>query len=132
MIFLFILLTIKIILLFFAVPSRFPVDEELINLCMIDHIQRMGLANHFNKEIEQILGQVYKNQMNNQNEYLSEISTLSERLYKDSLAFRLLRLQGYKINEGLFRNEKHSMSAYLARRKLFFKKKNSLKNQCLV
>lgn len=40
--------------------------------------------------------------MNNQNEYLSEISTLSERLYKDSLAFRLLRLQGYKINEGSF------------------------------
>ncbi|XP_070012168.1 (E,E)-geranyllinalool synthase isoform X1 [Nicotiana sylvestris] len=83
-----------------GVPSRFPVDEELINLCMIDHIQRMGLANHFNKEIEQILGQVYENQMNNQNEYLSEISTLPERLFKDSLAFRLLRLQGYKINQG--------------------------------
>nr|AIL54747.1 putative geranyllinalool synthase [Nicotiana benthamiana] len=65
-------------------------------------MERMGLANHFNKEIEQILGQVNKNQMNNQKEYLSEISTLPERLYKDSLAFRLLRLQGYKKNQGSF------------------------------
>ncbi|XP_055828402.1 (E,E)-geranyllinalool synthase [Solanum dulcamara] len=91
-----------------GVPSRFPVDEELKMLCMVDNIQRMGLAKHFEKEIEQILDQVYKNyQMNNlQNnkEYLlsSETSDLPEKLLKDSLAFRLLRLQGYKINQGSF------------------------------
>nr|AIL54749.1 putative geranyllinalool synthase [Petunia integrifolia subsp. inflata] len=82
-----------------GVPSRFPVDEELIKLCMVDHIQRLGLSQHFTKEIEHILAQVYKNQRS-QNEYLSELSTLPERLYKDSLAFRLLRMQGYNMNEG--------------------------------
>ncbi|KAK4340579.1 hypothetical protein RND71_039080 [Anisodus tanguticus] len=87
-----------------GVPSRFPGDEELKLLCMIDNIQRMGLSQHFEKEIEQILDQVYRNyQMNLQNnEYLlsSQTSDLPERLFKDSLAFRLLRLQGYKINQG--------------------------------
>ncbi|CAN4092068.1 unnamed protein product [Withania somnifera] len=82
-----------------GVPSRFPVDEELKMLCMVDNIQRMGLAKHFEIEIEQILDQIYKNyQMNNldnNNEYL-----LPEKLFKDSLAFRLLRLQGYKIDQG--------------------------------
>ncbi|KAJ8531562.1 hypothetical protein K7X08_026996 [Anisodus acutangulus] len=89
-----------------GVPSRFPVDEELKLLCVIDNIQRMGLSQHFEKEIEQILDQVYRNyQMNLQNtEYLlsSQTSDLPERLFKDSLAFRLLRLQGYKINQGSF------------------------------
>ncbi|XP_059284899.1 S-linalool synthase-like [Lycium ferocissimum] len=87
------------------VPSRSPVDKELEMLCMVDNIQRMGVAQHFEKEIQQILDQVYKNyQMNLQtNEYLSsETSDLPERLFKDSLAFRLLRLQGYKINQGSF------------------------------
>ncbi|KAK6793306.1 hypothetical protein RDI58_006759 [Solanum bulbocastanum] len=95
-----------------GVPSRFPVDEELKMLCMVDNIQRMGLAKHFEKEIEQILEQVYNNyQINNlmnNNEYLLSSSEekisddLPEKLLKDSLAFRLLRLQGYKINQGCF------------------------------
>lgn len=94
-----------------GVPSRLPVDEELKMLCMVDNIQRMGLAKHFEKEIEQILDQIYKNyQMNNlknnTNEYLllslDETSDLPEKLFKDSLVFRLLRLQGYKINQGSF------------------------------
>ncbi|XP_059283880.1 (E,E)-geranyllinalool synthase [Lycium ferocissimum] len=88
-----------------GVPSRFPVDEELEMLCMVDNIQRMGVALHFEKEIQQILDQVYKNYQTNlqTNEYVSpETSDLPERLFKDSLAFRLLRLQGYKINQGSF------------------------------
>ncbi|KAH0763500.1 hypothetical protein KY290_019573 [Solanum tuberosum] len=95
-----------------GVPSRFPVDEELKMLCMVDNIQRMGLAKHFEKEIEQILDQVYNNyQINNfqnNNDYLlssEEEKTsddLAEKLLKDSLAFRLLRFQGYKINQGSF------------------------------
>jgi hypothetical protein len=35
-------------------------DEELINLCMVDHVQRLGLAEYFGEEIEQILKQVYR------------------------------------------------------------------------
>ncbi|XP_049396479.1 S-linalool synthase [Solanum stenotomum] len=75
-------------------------------------MERMGLAKHFEKEIEQILDQVYnnyqRNNFQNNNEYLlssEEEKTsddLAEKLLKDSLAFRLLRLQGYKINQGSF------------------------------
>ncbi|MCD7466152.1 hypothetical protein HAX54_002580 [Datura stramonium] len=91
-----------------GVPSRFPVDEELKMLCMIDNIQRMGLAKHFEKEIEQILDQIYNNYQinlqnnNNNNNSEEETSYLPEKLFKDSLAFRLLRMQGYKINQGSF------------------------------
>lgn len=78
---------------------------------MVDNIQRMGLAKHFEKEIQQILDQVYKNyQMNNfqnNDEYLlsseeEKTNDLLKKLFKDSLAFRLLRLQGYKINQGMY------------------------------
>ncbi|XP_060189855.1 (E,E)-geranyllinalool synthase-like isoform X2 [Lycium barbarum] len=99
-----------------GVPSRFPVDEMLEMLCMVDNIQRMGVALHFEKEIQQILDQVYKNYQTNlqTNEYVSpETSDLPERLFKDSLAFRLLRLQGYKINQGSFcwfLNQPHTMA----------------------
>ncbi|MCD9642492.1 hypothetical protein HAX54_029331, partial [Datura stramonium] len=87
-----------------GVPSRFPVVEELKMLCIVDNIQRMGLAKHFEKQIEQILDQVYNNyQINFQNNKSEkETSDLPEKLFKDSLAFRLLRLQGYKINQGSF------------------------------
>ncbi|PHT64501.1 hypothetical protein T459_31655 [Capsicum annuum] len=87
-----------------GVPSRYPMDEELKMLCKVDNIQRMGLGKQFEKEIGQILDQVYKNyQVNNlDNNNDKETSYLPEKLFKDSLAFRLLRLQGYKINEGIF------------------------------
>lgn len=35
-------------------------DEELIKLCVVDHIQRLGLAEHFSQEIEQTLWQIYR------------------------------------------------------------------------
>lgn len=119
-------------LFFLAVSSRFPVDEELKMLCMVDNIQRMGLAKHFEKEIEQILDQVYNNyqinNLKNNNEYLlssEEEKTsddLPDKLLKDSLVFRLLRLQGYKINQGTLYNLNlfHVKYIYLVRRKLFF------------
>lgn len=101
-------------------------------LCMVDNIQRMGLAKHFEKEIEQILDQVYNNyqinNLKNNNEYLlssEEEKTsddLPDKLLKDSLVFRLLRLQGYKINQGTLYNLNlfHVKYIYLVRRKLFF------------
>ncbi|KAG8385583.1 hypothetical protein BUALT_Bualt03G0060300 [Buddleja alternifolia] len=43
-----------------GVPAKYPVDEELIKLCMVDQVQRLGVAEHFNQEIEKILAQVYR------------------------------------------------------------------------
>ncbi|KAA8519834.1 hypothetical protein F0562_014076 [Nyssa sinensis] len=43
-----------------GVPSIYPMDEELIKLCMVDQIQRLGLARHFNDEIEETLSSFYR------------------------------------------------------------------------
>ena len=43
-----------------AVPQTYPMDEELLKLCMVNQLQRLGLAEHFGQEIEGLLGQVYR------------------------------------------------------------------------
>ena len=43
-----------------AVPTTNPMDEELIKLWIINNVERLGLAENFNSEIEQVLEQVYK------------------------------------------------------------------------
>jgi len=35
-------------------------DEDLIKLCMINQLQRLGLGEHFDKEIEEILAKIYR------------------------------------------------------------------------
>jgi len=35
-------------------------DEELIKLCMVNQLQRLGLAEHFVEEIDEILAKVYR------------------------------------------------------------------------
>ncbi|KAL9392551.1 hypothetical protein Peur_016471 [Populus x canadensis] len=40
-----------------AVPQTYPMDEELLKLCMVNQLQRLGLAEHFNQEIEGLLEQ---------------------------------------------------------------------------
>ncbi|KAK6149889.1 hypothetical protein DH2020_017414 [Rehmannia glutinosa] len=42
-----------------GVPAKYPMDGDLIRLCMVDHVQGLGLAEHFNEDIQQILAQVY-------------------------------------------------------------------------
>lgn len=43
-----------------AVPAQYPIDEELMNVRIVDHVQRLGLAEYFGEEIEHILKQVYR------------------------------------------------------------------------
>nr|GMC78824.1 (E,E)-geranyllinalool synthase [Ipomoea batatas] len=81
-----------------GVPARYPVDEELIKLCVIDHIQRLGLAEHFSQEIAETLSQIYRNQQKAAELPHHDMTTLAEKLHKDSLAFRLLRMQGFHMN----------------------------------
>ncbi|KAJ4849671.1 hypothetical protein Tsubulata_019869 [Turnera subulata] len=83
----------------------YPVDEELTKLCMVNHIQRMGLAEHFTQEIEGVLEQVYRNYMNEEREGSESITTtlsLAQQLYKDPMAFWLLRMYGYNVSPGHF------------------------------
>ncbi|KAF4356223.1 hypothetical protein G4B88_002835 [Cannabis sativa] len=43
-----------------GVPTTYPMDKDLIKLCIINYVERLGLAEHFAIEIEQLLQQVYK------------------------------------------------------------------------
>lgn len=44
---------------FFTVPTSYPVDVH-IHLCMIDNIERLGVARHFSCEIKSILDRIYR------------------------------------------------------------------------
>ncbi|KAL2495082.1 geranyllinalool synthase [Forsythia ovata] len=83
-----------------GVPVKYPMDEELIKLGMVDRVQRLGLAEHFNEEIEKILAKIYRDQKNHKAKPEKTNTLLPIKLYKDSLAFRLLRMQGYEVNPG--------------------------------
>ncbi|GMN50864.1 hypothetical protein TIFTF001_020016 [Ficus carica] len=87
-----------------GVPSIYPIDEDLIKLCVINHVQRLGLAEPFMLETEQVLEQVHKNymMMNRESslEPYGQSATsiqLKLQLLKDSLVFRLLRIHGYQV-----------------------------------
>lgn len=43
-----------------AVPKTYPVDEELIKLCTINHVERLGLSEYFMLEKEKALEEAYK------------------------------------------------------------------------
>ncbi|XVF04181.1 hypothetical protein REPUB_Repub05bG0059900 [Reevesia pubescens] len=82
-----------------GVPPTYPMDEELIKLCVVNQLQRLGLSDHFTHEIEDNLAQLYRN--HNKREPLSKPSNINAvvaiQLHKDSLAFRLLRMHGYSV-----------------------------------
>ncbi|XP_050230103.1 (E,E)-geranyllinalool synthase-like [Mercurialis annua] len=80
-----------------GVPPTYPIDEQLIKLSMANQIQKLGLGEHFNQEIQQVLKQVYRNYMN-QDSRPKPITSVASKLYKDSLAFRLLRMHGYNVS----------------------------------
>ncbi|KAF8409325.1 hypothetical protein HHK36_005399 [Tetracentron sinense] len=84
-----------------GVPSIYPMDEELIKLCMVDRLERLGLAEHFFEGIEDVLAHVYRNFINEEPQAMAEY-VVPLQIYKDSLAFRLLRLHGYHVSPRRF------------------------------
>ncbi|PHT60965.1 hypothetical protein T459_35186 [Capsicum annuum] len=64
--------------------------EEKLNL--IDVIERLGIAYHFEKEIDEILEQIYKENSN------FEGGDYNDDLCTCALQFRLLRQHGYNIS----------------------------------
>ena len=65
-------------------------SSEIIKL--IDEIQRLGIAYHFEIEICEILEQIKK--------LVLEMGFQTDDLYTISLKFRLLRQEGYNISSG--------------------------------
>ncbi|KAK7362897.1 hypothetical protein VNO77_05022 [Canavalia gladiata] len=83
-----------------GVPQTYPMDEDLIKLCMVNQLQRLGLAEHFVEEIKQILTKVYRNYVEQQS-WVIPTNMVAVQLYKDSLAFQLLRMHGYTVSPTL-------------------------------
>ncbi|GMI82367.1 terpene synthase 04, GERANYLLINALOOL SYNTHASE, TERPENE SYNTHASE 4 [Hibiscus trionum] len=84
-----------------GVPPTFPMDEDLIRLCLVNQLQRLGLADHFTREIEDNLAQIYWNYKTQESpEKSSNNADVAIQLHKDSLAFRLLRMHGYTMSPG--------------------------------
>nr|QWQ79581.1 TPS23 [Juglans sigillata] len=84
-----------------GVPRTYPMDEDLINLCMVNQLVRLGIAEHFVLEIEEILEQVYRNYLN-QEAWPKSNSDVAAQLLKNSLAFCLLRMHGYSVSSDIF------------------------------
>ena len=61
-------------------------NDHLQEMELIDALQRLGVAYHFEKEIDEILSQIY-------NAHIE-----GEDLYAVALHFRLLRQHGYNIS----------------------------------
>ncbi|CAL9199415.1 unnamed protein product [Musa hybrid cultivar] len=77
-----------------SVPTSYPVDVH-IHLCMIDNIERLGVARHFSREIKSILDRIYRCWLLNVEEISSDMATCA-------MAFRLLRMNGYDVSSDCF------------------------------
>ncbi|KAL8259359.1 hypothetical protein R6Q59_027312 [Mikania micrantha] len=81
-----------------AVPQKYPMDEELVELSMVDQVQRLGLSEYFSDEIDHILRKVYRSYMVHECLIQDNWNYITEKLYKDALAFRLFRMHGYNVS----------------------------------
>ncbi|KAK1421922.1 hypothetical protein QVD17_24659 [Tagetes erecta] len=85
-----------------AVPHKYPIDEQLVKLTMVDQVKRLGLSEYFLDEIDNILKKVHKSYMVQANLVQDNQRLRIEKLYKDALAFRLLRMHGYNVSPWKF------------------------------
>ncbi|KAK2965043.1 hypothetical protein RJ639_029427 [Escallonia herrerae] len=94
-----------------AVPSMYPMDGGLIKLRMVDHIQKLGLAEQFHEDIDEILEQFYRTYRNRKKQPWEPRGTNDAlaKMYMDSLAFRLLRMHGNNITPGEYELEEARM-----------------------
>ena len=66
-----------------------PLKQQL---CLIDSIERLGVAYHFDEEIEDALQRIFE----------TSTDTSTDDLVLTSLLFRVLRQHGYKVSSGMW------------------------------
>ena len=69
--------------------------NALDTLEIIDALQRLGVAYHFEDEIERALNSIF-----NDKSCKNNIKEINADLYATALEFRLLRQQGYDVHQG--------------------------------
>nr|UVC58042.1 CPS10 protein [Isodon rubescens] len=96
-------------------PHTYPVDF-FARLWAVDRLQRLGISRFFEPEIEDCLSYVYR--------FWNEKGIFSARdinfsdVDDTSMAFRLLRLQGYDVNPNVLSNFKEGNGFYCHSREL--------------
>ncbi|GKA76902.1 geranyllinalool synthase [Tanacetum coccineum] len=84
-----------------GVPQKYPMDEELVELSMVDQLQKLGLSEYFIEEMENIMKNVYRSYIKQESQR-DNFKFIAEKIYKDSLAFRLFWLHGFTISPRAF------------------------------
>ncbi|KAI4331817.1 hypothetical protein L6164_016772 [Bauhinia variegata] len=70
--------------------------RDLAKLELVDSIQKLGLASHFQRETKEVLDNILTTQSSN--------SSVKENIYLSSLCFKLLRQHGYKVSTDTLSN----------------------------
>ncbi|URE20485.1 synthase [Musa troglodytarum] len=83
------------------VPDMFPVDQDLIKLCLVDHLRQLGCGEHFANETHDLMDQIYSDWVI-QDPQSCNIYDFPLQILKDSLAFKLLRMHGYDVSPRKF------------------------------
>ncbi|KAH0936409.1 hypothetical protein HID58_013526, partial [Brassica napus] len=79
-----------------GVPQIYPLSEEFMKLSLINIMHNFGLGEYFSKEIDHFLFQIHKSYESEDVERMPIWSKV-DQLHKDSLKFRLLRMNGYNV-----------------------------------
>nr|XP_043610705.1 (E,E)-geranyllinalool synthase [Erigeron canadensis] len=85
-----------------GVPAKYPIDVELVELSIVDQVHKLGVSEYFEDEIENTLTKVYRSYKDQEPSLQDSMKIVAEKLYKDSLAFRLFRLYGFNISPRTF------------------------------
>nr|QIQ56010.1 putative terpene synthase 26 [Eremophila lucida] len=81
-------------------------EPEIKQLELIDDMQRLGIADHFETQITRILNNIYNNKYGKN--YEDDDKPCERDLYSMALEFRLLRQHGFRVSQDVFdcfRNE---------------------------
>ncbi|XP_020576697.1 S-linalool synthase-like [Phalaenopsis equestris] len=84
-----------------GVPPIYMMDKDVIKLCLVDHLERLGCAEHFTEDIKNVIDIQYKEWIVEELQAPNK-NNVAFQLYKDSLAFRLLRMKGYQVSPWRF------------------------------
>ncbi|KAF8114186.1 hypothetical protein N665_0040s0041 [Sinapis alba] len=84
-----------------GVPQIYPLSEEFIKLSLVNIMDNFGLGEYFSKEIGHFLLQIHKSYESEDVERMPIWSKV-DQLHKDSLEFRLLRMNGYNVSPESF------------------------------
>ncbi|KAL1210783.1 (E,E)-geranyllinalool synthase [Cardamine amara subsp. amara] len=83
-----------------GVPQKYPLNEALIKLSMVNLIESTGIGEFFCRDIEHVLQNVYSYEEEDIERI--PINYLADKLHKDSLAFRMLRMHGRDVSPRRF------------------------------